>query len=96
MVIGAAVERGRLERLLIPALKVQESTRILNFRQQGSTVHCRTQFTTRFDLLDPAKNKPVTLEMDSLLEDEWVQKGRSWMLGRSRVIHQNGEQKAGE
>jgi len=75
------VERGRLERLLMPALKVRESAKILSFRQQGSTAYCRTQFATSFVLLDTVKNKPVTLELDSLLEDEWVLQGKSW-IGR--------------
>jgi len=95
VVIAGPVERGRLERLLMPALKVRESAKILSFRQQGSTAYCRTQFATSFVLLDTVKNKPVTLELDSLLEDEWVLQGKSWMLRRSKVLHQNGEQKAG-
>ncbi len=82
------VERARLEQLLLPALRIEESHRVVQSTATASQVDCRVRFTTRIRLLDPAKKKPFDLKMDTECQDRWVLRGSQWKLLRSQVLLQ--------
>lgn len=82
------VERARLEQLLLPALRIEESHRVVQSDSSPSQVDCRVRFTTRVRLLDTAKRKPFELKMDTECQDRWVLRGQEWKLLRSQVLLQ--------
>ena len=77
------IERSRLEQLLRPALKVEEQSKILTFRQQGDKAHCLVRYVTTIRGL----NK-VNLRFDTDCEDDWVLLGSGWKLDRTVVTKQ--------
>jgi len=88
------IERSRLEQLLMPAIRVEESSQIIQFRQQGPKAHCRVHYLTVLQRLDPTSNRPVTLKVETDCEDDWAQAGSDWLLETSRVIRQESQWKA--
>lgn len=86
--VPLTVERARLEQLLLPALSVDESHRVLSSSSSADRVDCRVRFTTRVRLLDTLKRKPFDLKMDTECQDLWVLRGQEWKLLKSQVLLQ--------
>ena len=81
-------ERGLLEQLLVPSLRVQEESKITGFSQQGRKAHCLVHYRTCLVRLDPTTRQEMTLRIETDCDDDWVQIGPDWFLETSRVTHQ--------
>ena len=79
------VQRNRLEQLLGNALRVEEESKILTFRELGKQAHCQVRYRTKFHRFDPTTQEPIILQIDTVCEDDWVKIGQEWLLDTTKV-----------
>lgn len=87
--VTEAIERSRLEMVLIRALKVEETSKILRFSGNSYSAKCLVQYTTRFTMVDEIKKKPYELVLSTDCDDDWVKQDNGWKIRLTRVLRQD-------
>lgn len=84
------VERFRLDRLLGPALRVNESVSILQFTSLSpERAQSRVRYVTVLVLMDPVAKKETRRTVVTECLDEWRLLGSRWLLAMTRVVKQD-------
>lgn len=86
--VTEAIERSRLETILLRSLKVEESSKILKFSGNNYSARCLVHYTTQFTMVDEVKKKPYELILNTDCEDDWVKQDDGWKVRLTRVLRQ--------
>lgn len=90
MKLDLGVERGRQEQLLAPAVRVEETIKIVKFEPQTSErVLCTVKYLTNYVYVDPQTDKERTEVMETNCLDEWLETRKGWKILTSRVTRQD-------
>ena len=88
--VDSRAERAGLERLILPALSVKETSRILSFQQiDANHVTCQVQDVLEITRVDRAKKTPMLLIVDTTSKDEWIRTAKGWKQISNRVARQS-------
>ena len=89
--VSEAIERSRLEMVLMRALKVEETSKIVKFSGNSASARCLVQYITRFEMVDEVKKKPYTLTLSTDCQDEWIKQDDGWKIRLTRVLRQDAK-----
>ena len=88
--VDPAKERALLEQLLIPALSIKETTRIVSFRQDsGASATCKVQDVLEIVTHNPTSRQPILMVLKTDSTDEWALTSKGWRQTTNRVHKQS-------
>lgn len=89
--VTESIERSRLEMVLVRALKVEETSKIIEFSGNSYSAKCLVHYVTRFQMVDEVKKTPYDLTLVTDCRDEWVKQDNGWKIRLTRVLRQDAK-----
>ena len=89
--VSEAIERSRLEMLLVRALKVGETSKIVQFSGNAYSARCLVHYTTNLTMVDEVKKTPYMLTIETDCQDDWVKQDDGWKIRLTRTLRQDAK-----
>ena len=89
--VTESIERSRLEMVLVRALKVSETSKIVQFQGNAYSARCRVHYNTQFTMVDEVNQTPYELTLSTDCQDDWVKQEDGWKIRLTRVLSQNAK-----